>query len=182
MSASSRHFMVAVQDEDREQALQGNEKCRQADPFANMVHTVKKEHEPWGSRQKPTKSRISRPGFRHGTSGRKRIASERFPKDRPECSLRKQPTPGPMLLKNRPSEHGPGGEWSQQNRYCGVAVDVRATCLPSGAHYHQLRQQGAIKPPLIPLEDLRNPIRRKFADHASPQSADESVKIGKHHR
>src|ERR1700721_85458 len=122
-------------DEDREQH-QGNEKCRQADPFANMVHTVEKEHEPRGEEEEADKVEISRPGF--GTVFGKKADRQNDSQKTDRNIYQEQPTPGRML-KNRPSEHRPE-EWSQQNRDCGVTEDARRV-PPGGAHYHHLRQR-----------------------------------------
>src|SRR3984957_14802950 len=122
-------------DEDSEQH-QGKENGRQADPFANMVHTVEKEHEPRGEQAEADKVEISRPGF--GTVLGKKANRQKDSQKTDWNVHQEQPTPGRML-KNRPSKHRPE-KWSQQNRYCGVTEGARRV-PPSGAHYHHLRQR-----------------------------------------
>ena len=132
MSASSR-FMVAVRMKTVS-STRATKKCRQADPFTNMVHTVEKEHELLGKLgQKPDKVEISRPGFGTGLLGRKRIARNDSAKYRPECSL--GTANARTHVEESPQQARGPEEWSQQNRYCGVTVDARHV-PPSGTHYH----------------------------------------------
>src|ERR1700722_20444750 len=100
-----------------------------------MVHTVEKEHEPWGKEEEADKVEISRPGF--GTVFGKKANLKNNSQKTVRNVHQEQPTPGRML-KNRPSEHGPE-ERSQQNRNCGVTEEAGGL-RPGGAHYHNLRE------------------------------------------
>src|ERR1700740_1665928 len=114
-----------------------------------MIHTVEKEHEPWGKKAEADKVEISRPCF--GTVLGKKANRQNYSQKTERNVHQEQPTPG-CMLKNRPSKHGPE-EWSQQNRYCGVTEDARRV-PPGGAHDHHLRQ-GSHQPSAHSLEDSK---------------------------